>query len=120
MDRIGEALHVGLATVSRDLEGFSTTEKPDRPKGGRPRSRKPAQPVTPEKRAEIVAAVFEQKEPDKEIAARLDLSESAVYRVVAVEREKNQQRDDHIDHEHVFTQVLVEKCVCGKCRPVTR
>jgi hypothetical protein len=37
MARIAGALNVGITTVHRDLEGFSSVEKPPRPKGGRPK-----------------------------------------------------------------------------------
>jgi hypothetical protein len=34
MERIAETLNVNDATISRDLEGFCTVQKPPRPKGG--------------------------------------------------------------------------------------
>jgi hypothetical protein len=37
MERIAEALNVSQATISGDLRGLSTTDKPTRPKGGRPK-----------------------------------------------------------------------------------
>jgi hypothetical protein len=37
MERIAKALRVNVATISRDLDGFCTVQKPPRPKGGRPR-----------------------------------------------------------------------------------
>ena len=37
MERIAKAMGVNVATISRDLEGFCTVQKPPRPKGGRPK-----------------------------------------------------------------------------------
>ena len=41
MQRIAQALGVAVGTVHNDLEGFSTPEKPSRPKGGRPKGSRP-------------------------------------------------------------------------------
>ena len=51
MERIAEALNVAQSTITEDLRGLSTADKPSRPKGGRPkgsRSRKKAPIQTPE------------------------------------------------------------------------
>jgi len=37
LERIAQALQVSKTTIGRDLEGFPTVGKPDRPKGGRPK-----------------------------------------------------------------------------------
>jgi hypothetical protein len=37
MENIAEALNVAIGTVHKDLAGFSPSEKPSRPKGGRPK-----------------------------------------------------------------------------------
>lgn len=55
MERIAATLGVNHATISRDLEGLCTVHKPDRPKGGRPKSTH--KPKSPDKvAAEAVAA----------------------------------------------------------------
>ena len=51
MERIAEALNVAQSTITEDLRGLSTADKPSRPKGGRPkgsRSRNKAPIQTPE------------------------------------------------------------------------
>jgi hypothetical protein len=37
MQRIAEALNVAQSTITEDLRGLSTVDKPRRPKGGRPK-----------------------------------------------------------------------------------
>jgi hypothetical protein len=68
MARIAEALNVGLKTISRDLEGFVSATKPDRPKGGRPkgsRSKKKTPIQTPDLAPEPPQAPEPQHPPDE-------------------------------------------------------
>jgi len=64
MERIGEGLGVSNQTIGRDLGGFSTMEKPPRPKGGRPKgsqSKSEAPPKPHTKAPEIITAHDEGK-----------------------------------------------------------
>ena len=53
MERIGEALDVSNQTVGRDLGGFSTMEKPPRPKGGRPKGKQSKSEAPPKPHATL-------------------------------------------------------------------
>jgi hypothetical protein len=46
MDQIATQLGVAQNTISRDLEGLSTMDKPPRPNGGRPKGKRQTKPRT--------------------------------------------------------------------------
>ena len=88
MEKIAEALDVSQATITGDLRGLSTPNKPPRPKGGRPkgsgtkantrskpRSERAPKAVEREERVSVLAAAGLTT---KEIAAEIGLGERAV------------------------------------------
>jgi hypothetical protein len=80
MQRIAQALGVAVGTVHNDLEGFSTPEKPSRPKGGRPKGSRPKKSA--HEKAVLLRDAGVSK---KDIAKEVGIGKRMVDRVLEVE-----------------------------------
>jgi ParB-like chromosome segregation protein Spo0J len=83
-ERIAEALHVGQATVSRDLSELSTVNNSKASRGGRPKGSKSARPqarqAPPELEDEILAKVEAGKPVNRtELAEEFGVGDGVVY-----------------------------------------
>jgi predicted transcriptional regulator len=80
MEQIATQLGVSQATISGDLEGLSTPDKPPRPKGGRPKGKAPRSERLPKaiEREERVAVLKDAGLTVAEIAEEVGLGERAV------------------------------------------
>jgi IS30 family transposase len=101
MDQIATQLKVGVATIGRDLEGFSHPEKTSRPKGGRPKgsgkSRAERHPKAVE-REEKIEALSEAGLSAAEIGKKMGLCERAIHQSLEhVEIKREARRDPIID-----------------------
>jgi ParB-like chromosome segregation protein Spo0J len=106
---IGEALHVARTTITSDLKGFVSADKPPRPKGGRPRK------LTTEQEQQVAERHFEQGEPRAQIAADLGVGDHVVQN--AIERERGRREGAPA----ISAPAVAEHACpdCGAMHPVT-
>jgi transposase len=117
MESIGKALGVSQATISNDLRGLSVTDKPSRPKGGRPKKTstpKQRKSDLPELRSLVGArlAAGESVRRD-EVAKQFNVATGTVDQAVTAEREriKIEQGKTETEQSHVHRWACAE---CGQ------
>ena len=83
--QIAKQFGVAQSTITEDLRGLSTIDKPSRPKGGRPKgSTKPRKYAKIESR--IASAVIDEGKTHPQVRAEFGVSDTVVRHAVAVEK----------------------------------
>lgn len=104
-EQIAKQLGVSQQTIARDLEGLLIVSKPNRPKGGRPKSPKKPKPESHERIIEL----HDEGASLKEIAAETGLGERMVSRVMQVENARREGRADPIIDPKALSQTAQQK-----------